>query len=650
MWVWPLQPWQTSLVTSKAKSLRQDYDQISNSLEEYVASHASNVTVKNILIDDIKFFLNDLQMMYYCLELSTPEILNLQIESLSYYMKAVIEAATITQDIEAYDIIARICTTESIKLGRICSMKGILQFNVDLQMSINELAYSIIRAIKVLTVVGRTIVEDNSNITAKKNLVTLAGGTIKYFTKISELALNSEHKSDFTFTPQIVDRCINQYSVAIKELLEAVVQYRASASHDAFVVYHIQQLVSEVKILQSTFLTYSKTSLISICRITRNIEIICAHVYNRITEETDDIVKDMLMNGMYAILHFCMQLNLAASSKAIRHHILPQDITILSCIRSIFITLSVLLTSACPLVLVNNNNVEVKSPYIINYEEDLSPEAEKAIIDIIHYGRPLILTQNPLVVVEYDEKKDLDDTFQTLEEELFDENIHDDVSNTLIEDESIRKRPTSIMVPGYKPNTSGIKNLSLRNLNFKPTLGREESYFNKIENYLQRRPTIIKRNASYQIIKEDNKDKNISQEDKDSEKVKSNVRPSQRHSHIRNLSLNNGSIRTKSFLRTRLQDTKKSQSINEVELRKSKQKIDIDLVDPWTDIPADEINENNLPEGYPEPPPIPVFQKGGSEAEYKEYMIKRYEREAWENKLILYKRKLKEQQELLKKL
>src|SRR5690606_29618439 len=123
MWVWPLQPWQTSLVTSKAKSLRQDYDQISNSLEEYVASHASNVTVKNILIDDIKFFLNDLQMMYYCLELSTPEILNLQIESLSYYMKAVIEAATITQDIEAYDIIARICTTESIKLGRICSMK-----------------------------------------------------------------------------------------------------------------------------------------------------------------------------------------------------------------------------------------------------------------------------------------------------------------------------------------------------------------------------------------------------------------------------------------------------------------------------------------------------------------------------------------------
>lgn len=77
--------------------------------------------------------------------------------------------------------------------------------------------------------------------------------------------------------------------------------------------------------------------------------------------------------------------------------------------------------------------------------------------------------------------------------------------------------------------------------------------------------------------------------------------------------------------------------------------IPTDAPTPWTLIPSDEINENNLPVGYPQlPPKIGKFKSNSSE-DYKSWMIARYQRECAENALIVYKRKLKIAQNLFEK-
>jgi len=41
-------------------------------------------------------------------------------------------------------------------------------------------------------------------------------------------------------------------------------------------------------------------------------------------------------------------------------------------------------------------------------------------------------------------------------------------------------------------------------------------------------------------------------------------------------------------------------------------------------------------------PPKPTFSPGGSEEEYKKYMISKYDYEAWENNILLLGRKLRQ--------
>jgi len=60
-------------------------------------------------------------------------------------------------------------------------------------------------------------------------------------------------------------------------------------------------------------------------------------------------------------------------------------------------------------------------------------------------------------------------------------------------------------------------------------------------------------------------------------------------------------------------------------------------------------NINNLPPGFDPPPKLPLINKECSSEEYKAFMVAKYEFETWENKLILYKIKLKKQIDEIKK-
>jgi len=62
----------------------------------------------------------------------------------------------------------------------------------------------------------------------------------------------------------------------------------------------------------------------------------------------------------------------------------------------------------------------------------------------------------------------------------------------------------------------------------------------------------------------------------------------------------------------------------------------------------DEFSDTNLPPGFDPAPARPVYVKGSTQEQYKMYMVAKYEYETWENKLILYKIKVKKQQQEIK--
>lgn len=62
----------------------------------------------------------------------------------------------------------------------------------------------------------------------------------------------------------------------------------------------------------------------------------------------------------------------------------------------------------------------------------------------------------------------------------------------------------------------------------------------------------------------------------------------------------------------------------------------------------DSWNESNVPPGFEPAPPSPVFRQGGSREEYKAFMLAKYNYEAWQNKLLLHKKKVRAQIDQIK--
>jgi len=62
----------------------------------------------------------------------------------------------------------------------------------------------------------------------------------------------------------------------------------------------------------------------------------------------------------------------------------------------------------------------------------------------------------------------------------------------------------------------------------------------------------------------------------------------------------------------------------------------------------DSFTETNLPPNFEKPPPKAVYKEGSTREEYKAYMVAKYEYETWENKLVLFKIKLKKKLEEIK--
>jgi len=53
----------------------------------------------------------------------------------------------------------------------------------------------------------------------------------------------------------------------------------------------------------------------------------------------------------------------------------------------------------------------------------------------------------------------------------------------------------------------------------------------------------------------------------------------------------------------------------------------------------EDIDKSVLPPGFEKEPPPPVFVKGGTEDQYKDFMVARLKYETWENQLLLYYRR-----------
>jgi len=62
----------------------------------------------------------------------------------------------------------------------------------------------------------------------------------------------------------------------------------------------------------------------------------------------------------------------------------------------------------------------------------------------------------------------------------------------------------------------------------------------------------------------------------------------------------------------------------------------------------DSFSESNLPPNFEKSPPKAVYKEGSTREEYKAFMVAKYDYETWENKLVLFKIKLKKKLDEIK--
>jgi hypothetical protein len=622
-WIRPLHPFQTGMVSSRASSVRADVENLKGVFSRFVADPNSDANMKSALRECHKSLLTNLNYVYGGIEVAFPEYLASQIDNTSLSVQGCMERA-LQNDISQYEIAYRLCITESIKLARIANTKGFQTSNVDVQKELGDAAFTSLRASSVLTNLGRSYMVEHSD-QAVQNMAQIAKALVGQYQKIGDLSKIEITQTDSIFTPETIAAFHQAYDSACKLLEDSVAQYSSTTEADQTILTICAQLVEQVPPFKET-LTNPNTRLFatSVTNISRLIQLLVIHVSSLLQPDTDAPIYHMCLNGMFAALHYSVQLNVSATCKALYHPIIPPELSALCSIRLMFGTLAVVLVNA-----ITSLSSASSSPSEDNYEGlDMITASivvpNSSITDVLHYGRPLIIREDPKVHFiagggANNEPETVNSILNALEEDLGLEKGSDPMTPS--------KQPDPVAKPTSSSTTISIATSS-NPLGAPPVIATSSPK--------RTRPSIAEfsRGAepSIHVVSAATKPKPAAEPVVVVAPQKEIPKPAPEPAVVATSSNAGGAGAASSSSGAGTGDSAGGGPPG--------------APTPWTTIPADSIDENNLPPGYPPvPPKVGAFEKGGGEDAYKKWMVDRYNREAAENALIVYKRKLKAAQQ-----
>lgn len=620
-WVRPLHPFQTGMVTTRASSARADVENLKNTFKRFQTNIKTDQSLKAALRECHKSLLSHLYYVYGGIEVAFPEYLASQIDNTSLSIQNCMERA-LQSDIAQFEASYRVCITESIKLARISNTKGFQTSNVDVQRELGDCAFTCLRASSVLTNLGRGYMVDHSE-AAVQNMAQIAKALVGQYQKIGELSKVEETQTDALFTPETIASFHSGYDAACKLLQDSLTQYQDSGEHDATVITICERLMGEVPIFKST-LTEPNTRAFSagVSNISRYVQLLVIHVSSLLQPDTDAPVYHMCLNGMFAALHYCIQLNISSACKALYHPIIPPELSTLCSIRLMFGSLAVVLVNALPALLNGTTDPSEDNFESLDMVTASVSVPNSSVMDVLHYGRPLIIRDEPKVVMvggqEEEPKKPetVNTILDELDADLGVEHIPVPIKLKPAVKEPEELPPAVVQATPRTPNANPLGAVptlpatSPRSEKSRPTL----TEFTKGAG-LGGAPTTPKgtNTGANPLGAPPSSNNPLGAPPKTVEPVKAAV-PVAEPSKPAAAEPAGGAPPG--------------------------------APTPWTTIPADTIDENNLPPGYPPfPGKVGAFDKSGTQDEYKKWMVDRYNREAAENALIVYKRKLKTAQQ-----
>jgi len=190
-----------------------------------------------------------------------------------------------------------------------------------------------------------------------------------------------------SFTPTLIQEHLQIYDLSIAEVQESFNRFLSVVSNNATVIQSINELVSQLLIIKNSLISPDTGALVNaISIITSSVEKFCASVYFALLSlgGSNEVLKEQIMETMQCAIQCCIQLHIIGASKALFHPIINPEVTMLSSVRFLLLSVSIILEAVS----------YMKSEELLDEPNDqmadLQPdEVKAAVVYVLHYGRPL---------------------------------------------------------------------------------------------------------------------------------------------------------------------------------------------------------------------------------------------------------------------
>lgn len=133
--------------------------------------------------------------------------------------------------------------TQAVKLARASNTRAIQQPSFEAMRQFNDASFSVVRASKVVAVMGHRAVVDPVDVDAKSSLVNVANGLAAQFNKLSGLALAvAQRESAWSITPEMMEQFAKLYAAATKDLSDAIEEFAQEPDFDPALQGHAERV------------------------------------------------------------------------------------------------------------------------------------------------------------------------------------------------------------------------------------------------------------------------------------------------------------------------------------------------------------------------------------------------------------------------
>jgi len=420
-------------------------------------------------------------------------------------------------------------------------------------------------------------------------------------------------------------------------------------------VNSIRKIVDRLEVIKNSVRCPDVTSLVNaVGSISDTLESFCASVYHvlHLLGDQNEVIKEQVMESMQQALHGCIQLQLVVVAKALNHNVINPENTMLVCVRSLLLAVSIIVDAVDymqgMLALDDNEMDEVPLG---------AEEMREAIIYILHYGRPLyrgddvgeqldqipeddqygnMETNVPFTTTATYSTQDDNGGFESMSEEVTPRNVQYNFATP------VEKKPTTHSFVSPMPTAATPTPAKQGSHYFAssiptaatPTSSRQGSHYIFSPTPTAVTPTLTKP-ASLSFVSP-----------MPTASTPTPTKPAS-HSFVSPTPTAAIPAPAPTPAPASAQVQAPTENLNKSLVDMTTAEFKEYCVTNGKPIP-DSFSETNLPPFFENPPVKPAYKEGSDRDEYKAYMVRKYEYETWENKLVLYKIKLKKKLDEIK--